>query len=387
MIPRDPRSRPLMTTLAMALALATACGGTDDSPGNATSGDLGASASGLGGATGVVSTSSVGGVPSTSGSPATTGLATSSTMSSSTSSGGSTTSAATSQSAGGTAGSTGAETTTDSTIGAGGSSGGSTGAGGASTDGTGGSSVGGASTDGAGGSGGSGGFNPCPTEAGSECKVLPLGDSITEGCCSQPFGGYRIELFRQARADNKALTFVGALQNGPTMVDGNSFPRDHEGHGGYTIDSDAGHSGISGMITQSALQNYQPHIVLLMIGTNDINGNVDINNAPNRLGNLVDDITTRAPDALLVVAAIIPTTNDGTNSRVEPYNAAMEALVEERATAGKHVVFLDNYAVYRSNPNYKTALMADGLHPNTAGYEVLGQAFYGVIGELLPAAQ
>ncbi len=379
MIPRHPRSRPLMTTLAMALALATACGGTDDSPGKTTSGDLGASAGGMGGATSVVSISSVSG--------ATTGPATSGTMSSSTSSGGSTTSAATSQSAGGTASSTGGETPSDSTTGVSSSSGGSAGAGTDSTSSAGGSSTGDTSTGGAGGSGGSNGFNPCPTEAGSECKVLPLGDSITEGCCSQPFGGYRIELFRQARADNKGLTFVGALQNGPAMVDGVSFPRDHEGHGGYTIDSDAGHSGISGMITQNALQNYQPHIVLLMIGTNDINGNVDINNAPNRLANLVDDITTRAPDALLVVAAIIPTTNDGTNAKVEPYNAAMEALVEERASAGKHVVFLDNYAAFRSNPNYKTALMADGLHPNTAGYEVLGQAFYGVIGELLPPAQ
>lgn len=249
------------------------------------------------------------------------------------------------------------------------------------------SGTGGASTDGAGGSGGTAGFNPCPTETGSECKVLPLGDSITEGCCTQPYGGYRIELFRQARADNKGITFVGSLQNGPSMVDGETFPKDHQGHGGYTIDSDAGHSGISGMITQNALQNYQPHIVLLMIGTNDINGNVDINNAPNRLGNLVDDITTRAPDALLVVAAIIPTTNDGTNQKVEAYNSTMEALVAERATAGKHVVFLDNYTVYNENPDYKNALMADGLHPNTAGYEVLGQAFYGVIGDLLPAAQ
>lgn len=30
-------------------------------------------------------------------------------------------------------------------------------------------------------------------------------------------------------------------------------------------------------------------------------------------------------------------------------------------------------------------LKADGLHPNTAGYVVLGQSFYGVIGALLPA--
>jgi hypothetical protein len=53
---------------------------------------------------------------------------------------------------------------------------------------------------------------------------------------------------------------------------------------------------------------------------------------------------------------------------------------------GKHVVFLDNDAAFSQNPNYRTALMADNLHPNDAGYVVLGQSFYGVIGELLRAA-
>ena len=62
-------------------------------------------------------------------------------------------------------------------------------------------------------------------------------------------------------------------------------------------------------------------------------------------------------------------------------------MIDERALAGKHVVFLDNYAAFAANANYKTALMADGLHPNDAGYVVLGQSFYGVIGDFLPAAQ
>jgi hypothetical protein len=43
-----------------------------------------------------------------------------------------------------------------------------------------------------------------------------------------------------------------------------------------------------------------------VIGTNDVNGNVDVANAPNRFGKLSDDITTRAPSALVVVATIIP---------------------------------------------------------------------------------
>ena len=170
------------------------------------------------------------------------------------------------------------------------------------------------------------------------------------------------------------------------MVGSATFPKQHEGRGGYTIDTDFGHSGISGSITDQALSNYMPHIVLLMIGTNDINGNVDVANAPTRLENLINDITTAAPASLVVVAAIIPTNNDGTNVAVQAYNASMKDLVDTMVNNGKHVVFLDNYANFSQDSNYKSVLMADGLHPNTAGYAVLAQSFYGVIGDLLPAA-
>jgi len=176
---------------------------------------------------------------------------------------------------------------------------------------------------------------------------------------------------------------VGALQNGPANVDGKAFPRNHEGHGGFTIDSDQGHSGISGSITNNALSSYHPNIVLLMIGTNDINGNVDVQNAPQRLGNLIDSITSRAPDALVVVASIIPVLNSGTNAKVITYNTAVKQVVEERASDGKHVTFLDNYEAINSQPNFSTSLMADSLHPNDAGYAVLGRSFFDEIQPLL----
>ena len=266
------------------------------------------------------------------------------------------------------------------------STGGATGTGGVST-GTGGARPDGGGADGTSDGGGDTGtaYMPCPTTAGTACAVLPLGDSITEGCCTAPMGGYRIELFRQSVSNSKNLTFVGSLTNGPATVQNRTFPQHHEGHGGYTIDTLGGKNGISGQLTDSALSNYHPNIVLLKIGTNDINSNIDVVNAPTRLGKLIDEITTNAPSALLVVSSIIPTADNSTNQRVQTYNAAIPGLVNARAAAGKHVVFLDSYAAFAKNASYATALMADGLHPNDAGYVILGQAFYGAIGALLPA--
>jgi lysophospholipase L1-like esterase len=231
---------------------------------------------------------------------------------------------------------------------------------------------------GAGGASGGGGFMPCPTTAGTACNVMPVGDSITEGCCTAPMGGYRIELYRQAVTNQKNITFVGTLSNGPSTVDGKPFPMKHEGHGGWKI------SQIAGVI-DNAISSSKPHIILLKIGTNDINGNDDISNAPNRLASLIDQITKDAPAALLVVSAIVPTTTDSTNQRVQTYNAAIKTKAETAAAAGKHVVFVDNYQAFAQNTSYKTALMADNLHPNSAGYEVLGKSFYNVISGLLPA--
>jgi lysophospholipase L1-like esterase len=225
-------------------------------------------------------------------------------------------------------------------------------------------------------SGGSTGY--CPTTTGTPCNIMPVGDSITEGCCAAPMGGYRIELFHQALTNHKNITFVGTLSNGPGTVDGQTFPQHHEGHGGWKIAQIAG-------VIDSAISSSKPHIVLLKIGTNDINGNDNIANAPTRLASLIDQICKDAPNALLVVSAIIATTNDGTNNNVRAYNTAIKAKAEAAAAAGKHVVFVDNYQAFTANSNYKTALMADGLHPNTAGYVVLGDSFYSAISAYLPA--
>jgi lysophospholipase L1-like esterase len=222
-------------------------------------------------------------------------------------------------------------------------------------------------------------FMPCPTTPGSACNVMPLGDSITEGCCRAPMGGYRIELFRQALANAKNITFVGSLSNGPSAVDGRPFPTKHEGHGGWRISQIAG-------IADKVISDSAPHIVLLKIGTNDINGNDEVTNASNRLASLIDQITKDAPAALVVVSAIIPTANDATNQRVQDYNSAIHDKATAAATTGKHVLFVDNYQAFASSANYKTALMADNLHPNDAGYAVLGKSFYQAIEGMLPAA-
>jgi lysophospholipase L1-like esterase len=200
--------------------------------------------------------------------------------------------------------------------------------------------------------------------------VLPLGDSITVGLGASGGGGYRVPLFAKARAAGQSITFVGSQSGGPTMVDGATFPRNHEGHSGRTIDF------IAGRIPDPALSG-GAHIILLMIGTNDMY--MQPAGAPARLEALLDEILMVAPDVLLVVAQLTPF--PGSDAQVRTYNAAIPALVEERAAMGKHILLVDMYT------DFPSSLIGDGVHPNAQGYELMAERWYEAIGELLPATR
>ena len=108
------------------------------------------------------------------------------------------------------------------------------------------------------------------------------------------------------------ITYTGTLQNGPQMVDGVTFPRRYEATSGITID------GISNQITKNNTLNMPSDIIIVHIGTNDMYmSNPD--GAPMRLGNLLDKLIAGMPNALIVVAKIIPFTN------ATQYNAMIRA--------------------------------------------------------------
>ena len=176
--------------------------------------------------------------------------------------------------------------------------------------------------------------------------------------------------------DHKKITFVGdsSLADGPATVDGVAFPQDNQGHSGWTIDQ------ISTLIPSPALQQ-NPNIILLHIGTNDIYSTTQSPaQAPTRLGALIDKIVSAAPNALLVVAQITPLANTSWEATVVTYNAAIPAVVQARATAGKHVQLVDQHTGFQVS----TMLSSDGIHPNQTGYNHMGDVWYAGIKSVLP---
>ncbi|RFU29502.1 hypothetical protein B7463_g6841, partial [Scytalidium lignicola] len=194
-------------------------------------------------------------------------------------------------------------------------------------------------------------------------RILPLGDSITNGFQSTDRNGYRLELYNQLSGIgnvNNTVDLIGSLRSG-TMADNNN-----EGHNGATIDQIASFA--------TAVLPQQPNIVLLHAGTNDMNLPLDPTTAPDRLGNLIDQIIAACPDALVLVAQIISSGTSATQQNIIQYNAAIPKLVAIRQANGSHVMVVDMFSQLSYPSDY-----TDDLHPNDQGYSIMGDAWYRTI--------
>ena len=190
-----------------------------------------------------------------------------------------------------------------------------------------------------------------PALNGLNLRIMPLGDSITYGYQSSDGNGYRQYLLTALTGNS--VNFVGSVKAG-TMADNNN-----EGHSGALIDQIASYAYLS--------LPERPNVVLLMAGTNDMNNNVDPDNAPARLSALIDEILAACPDAVVIVAQIIPAANPDTFARLVTYNARISLIVNQKQTAGKHVV---KAWMPLTNDD-----LIDGLHPTDIGYSKMANGW------------
>ncbi|MDI6793484.1 MAG: GDSL-type esterase/lipase family protein [bacterium] len=214
--------------------------------------------------------------------------------------------------------------------------------------------------------------------AGGPMRIMPLGDSITYGTGDSHTGGYRDDLDRLIDPEGNEINFVGS------QTKGNFDDNHHEGYGGWKINQ------IEAIVTDR-LERYNPDIVLLHIGTNDLY-HFDYNqvdHAITHLNGIITKVFDYNPDIYLLVAAIIPWTSSccaGScgGSLVDDYNDDLYQLVSDwRADVGDHIRHVDHYNTFSDYPNWKSALMADCVHPNQTGYGVMAQTWYDHIDDLL----
>ena len=90
--------------------------------------------------------------------------------------------------------------------------------------------------------------------------------------------------------------------------------------------------------------------------------------ATDRLHALVDQITADVPDATVLVASLIISTNSVEEPYRPAYNQAVPGIVQAEQAAGKHVGYVDMSALTADD-------LSDALHPNDGGYVKMATAF------------
>jgi lysophospholipase L1-like esterase len=203
-----------------------------------------------------------------------------------------------------------------------------------------------------------------------------MGDSITEGSD----GGYREPLFETLLREVGLVNFVGRRSgqrdDPPRLID-----HDHDGYSGYRIDELTSGDGFwgEGRPIEARLEDWEPAVVLLHIGTNDILQNyyllgdpdLGIPNVVERLDSLVTRIAVAAPEVYVVVAQIVPiTNNDEQDARVVAFNSRIPGLVARQQALGRRVSMVDMYTPLIPFPH------PDGVHPSQEGYAEMAEVWY-----------
>ncbi len=198
------------------------------------------------------------------------------------------------------------------------------------------------------------------TSAHAATRIMPLGDSITEGVGSSDEAGYRSGLYAVLTDFGSSFDFVGSLQYGINIPD-----PDHEGHAGWYANDLLAE-------LQNFLQQSQPQAVFLHIGTNDVSLGDHYGTVVNEITAIVDTILQFNPKTKVYLSTLIPR-QDNKQSVTASVNVNLPEVVAERANAGYKIFLVDNSAAFLANPNWATEWMADNVHPNDAGYTVMAQ--------------
>ncbi|GEM_PF-6182749 len=200
-------------------------------------------------------------------------------------------------------------------------------------------------------------------EGQTPVRIMPLGNSITDGSGSSHDGGYRRDLYDLLRNAGIAFDFVGSRQSGVDLPD-----RDHEGHPGFLA---------SQLDVQNYLAKYPAEVIFLEIGTNDISYGERADRVRDDIERLVQAIYQAKPRIDLYLATVIPRRRTSAQQQqADALNALLPDLVNAKSAAGYKIHLVDIAARFKAVSNWPAVLMDDDLHPNDAGYAVMANAWF-----------
>jgi lysophospholipase L1-like esterase len=206
-------------------------------------------------------------------------------------------------------------------------------------------------------------------------KILPIGDSLTEGQGKEGYQSYRGHLYNFLQKGKYQVDFIGP-QNKTTLAGGDP---DHAGFGGYTIGPDESRfcqTCPKGNISDNLprILSYKADVILLLIGINDLlptkGRPVEPKDAAQKLENLVKKIQETQPQAKILVSSLLQV--GWTNNEWQDYFAVNQKARElgEKSPSDK-IYFVDLNKV-----NLEEIDFTDKLHLTNNGARKVAEGWY-----------
>ncbi len=229
-------------------------------------------------------------------------------------------------------------------------------------------------------------------------RIVALGDSITRGS-SSGYGNYRRPLQFLLARGGYTYQFIGTSTEQSFNYHGTNpeqtftpYQPRHEGYGGFRIeqistdkpgrdDGGVSYPGFSSMMAQD-----KPDVVLLMLGTNDINQSFDPGgpgygggagfaaDAAQRLDTLVGRLFQTNPKLTLVLASLTPLADPAKEAQVQAYNRFIPQIVAAHKKQGQTILLAEMSATLTP-----ADLSPDGVHPGTLGYDKMARVWYAAL--------
>lgn len=219
-----------------------------------------------------------------------------------------------------------------------------------------------------------------------------LGDSITQSNVDgDPNGSPRKALYDLLAADGFTFTFTGHFTANPEGLPKTGETPEtnlyyfHSGISGSVIGANDGTrvgmtQNLEKFWTSGRLAPVKPNVILLMLGANDTNSNIDVANAPARLVKMIDTILSLPGigKPTILVGNVTPIrTSPAATANVTAFNAEVPRIVKEAAAKGYDIHFVDQFTPIEME--YAKRMRADHLHPNAAGNQSMAQQWFAKI--------
>ncbi|KAF2966585.1 hypothetical protein GQX73_g6950 [Xylaria multiplex] len=209
-----------------------------------------------------------------------------------------------------------------------------------------------------------------PLADGMPLRIMALGASTTRGDSPEKGidnNGFRRPLREKLTKIGNPVNFVGSQRLG------NMTDNDIEAYPGVPTHRIHFHA-------KKAVPSRKPNLFLINAGSNDCFQHIDIDNFYKRYDALVRYCLEASPRSTVIVSTILPTWDKRFNGREEVWrvNPQIRRLAKIYQEQGKPVVL----AELQGPDGVQDANIAeDGMHPGTAGYEMMATKMFEAIVE------